>query len=65
MLNVYEKLIFFCRILYPEIPGTLKKYHENGYKIVFFTNQVWENDIEICSDQLFYIQKTVWVIAIA
>ncbi|OWF41319.1 bifunctional polynucleotide phosphatase/kinase-like [Mizuhopecten yessoensis] len=27
------------KILYPEVPGKLKKLHEQGYKVVLFTNQ--------------------------
>lgn len=27
------------QLLYPDVPGKLKQFHEHGYKIVIFTNQ--------------------------
>uniref|UniRef100_A0A1B0D571 PNK FHA domain-containing protein n=2 Tax=Phlebotomus papatasi TaxID=29031 RepID=A0A1B0D571_PHLPP len=37
--NVFPKNIDDWMLAYPEVPGKLKKYHGEGFKVVFFTNQ--------------------------
>lgn len=37
--NVFPKNIDDWQIAFSEVPGKLKSFHKDGYKIVFFTNQ--------------------------
>jgi len=37
--KVFPKDIHDWKILYPEVPGKLKKLSQDGFKIVFITNQ--------------------------
>ncbi|GAB0095715.1 Polynucleotide kinase 3 phosphatase [Sergentomyia squamirostris] len=37
--NVFPKNLDDWQLAYAEVPGKLKKYHADGYKVVFFTNQ--------------------------
>ncbi|XP_070499125.1 uncharacterized protein F21D5.5 [Chironomus tepperi] len=37
--NTFPKSIDDWQLCYPEVPDKLKKFHENGFKIVVFTNQ--------------------------
>lgn len=37
--RVFPKTIDDWQIAYSEVPGMLKSLHEDGYKIVIFTNQ--------------------------
>ncbi|XP_042223215.1 uncharacterized protein F21D5.5-like [Homarus americanus] len=37
--NVFAKDYNDWKIIYSEVPGKLKKLHQDGYKIIIFTNQ--------------------------